>query len=99
MTMREAVIQAWIELGISRETAESRAKTSDGFIPDAAAVAQSPLRCVRRCQDAGLDSLEFAGSGHGYFFFRSGRTLRTTSASCFAVGSLPLNSAGSFGWS
>ena len=44
MSAREAVIQAHIELGMSREEAELRAKCSDGFLPDAAAVTQSPVR-------------------------------------------------------
>jgi hypothetical protein len=43
MTFREAVIQAHIELGMSRETAELKAKASDGFIPDAAALSGSPV--------------------------------------------------------
>jgi len=37
MTFREAVIEAWMGLGMSRETAELRAKVSDAFVPDAAA--------------------------------------------------------------
>ena len=44
MTFREAAIEAWMELGMSRETAELRAKVSDAFIPDAAALAQSPVK-------------------------------------------------------
>ena len=43
MTLREAVIQAWVELGMSREAAELRAKCSNAFIPDAAALTQNPL--------------------------------------------------------
>ena len=43
MTLREAVIQAHIELGMSRETAELNAKTSDAFLPDAAALTRSPV--------------------------------------------------------
>jgi len=43
MTFREAVIQAHIELGISREAAELKAKASDAFIPDAAALSGSPV--------------------------------------------------------
>ena len=35
--------------------------------------------------------------GHGALL--SGRTARTTSASCFAVGSFPFRSAGNFDWS
>jgi hypothetical protein len=37
-------IEAWLELGMSRETAELRATFSDAFVPDAAAVAQSPVK-------------------------------------------------------
>ena len=44
MTLREAVIQAHIELGKSREEAELRAKLSNGLIPDAAALAESPVK-------------------------------------------------------
>ena len=44
MTFREAVIQAHIELGMTRETAELKAKASDAFLPDAAAtVSTSPV--------------------------------------------------------
>ena len=44
MTFREAVIQAHVELGISREEAELKAKASDAFLPDAAAaVSTSPV--------------------------------------------------------
>ena len=38
MTLREAVIQIHLELGKSREEAELKAKLSDGFIPDVAAL-------------------------------------------------------------
>jgi len=45
MTLREAVIQAHLELGLSRETAELQAKLSDALVPDAAApAAQYPVR-------------------------------------------------------
>jgi len=44
MTLREALIQAWVELGMSRETAELRAKISDAFIPDAAPHTHSPVK-------------------------------------------------------
>jgi len=44
MTFREAAIEAWMELGMSRETAELSAKFSDAFVPDAAAVAQSTVK-------------------------------------------------------
>lgn len=44
MTFREAVIQVHLELGMSRETAELKAKVSDGFIPDAAALSGSPVK-------------------------------------------------------
>src|SRR5437867_7153754 len=48
----------------------------------------------------GDDSLGvFAVGFFGHDYFRSGRTSRTASASCFAVGSRPLNSAGSLAWS
>ena len=44
MTFREAVIQAHLELGVSRETAELKAKASDAFLPDVApAVSVSPV--------------------------------------------------------
>ncbi len=44
MTLREAVIQAHIELGTSREVAELKVRMSDALIPDAAAsAAQSPV--------------------------------------------------------
>jgi hypothetical protein len=44
MSAREAMIQARIELGMSREEAELSAKSSDGFLPDAVAATQSPVR-------------------------------------------------------
>jgi len=44
MTAREALIQAHIELGISRQEAELKAKYSDGVLPGAVAVTQSPVR-------------------------------------------------------
>ena len=44
MTAREALIQAHIELGISRKEAELKAKYSDGVLPGAGAVTQSPVR-------------------------------------------------------
>jgi len=44
MSTREAVIQAHLELGKSREEAELRAKCSDGFLPGAGALTQSPVR-------------------------------------------------------
>ena len=44
MTAREAVIQAHIELGKTREEAEFKVKSSDGFLPDGAALSQSPVR-------------------------------------------------------
>jgi hypothetical protein len=44
MTAREAVIQAHIELGISREEAEFQAKCSDAFLPGSAAATESPVR-------------------------------------------------------
>ena len=44
MTMREAVIQAHIELGWSRESAELSTKASDAVLPEAAALADSPVK-------------------------------------------------------
>ena len=44
MTLREAVIEAWVQLGMSREAAELRAKGSNAFVPDAAAVIESPVK-------------------------------------------------------
>ena len=44
MTLREAVIQAWMELGMNRETAELRVKCSNAFVPDAAALAESSVK-------------------------------------------------------
>jgi hypothetical protein len=43
MTFREAVIKAYVELGMSREQAELKATTSDAFLPDAAALTGSPV--------------------------------------------------------
>ena len=44
MTMREAVIQAHIELGRSRESAELSAKASDAVLPEAASLTDSPVK-------------------------------------------------------
>jgi hypothetical protein len=44
MTLREAVAQAQLELGISRERAELGAKLSDGVFPDAATLTNCPVR-------------------------------------------------------
>ena len=44
MTAREALIQAHIELGISRQEAELKAKCSDGFLPGVGDAAESPVR-------------------------------------------------------
>ncbi len=44
MTLREALIQAHIELGTTRENAELRAKCSDGIIPAGAALSKSPVK-------------------------------------------------------
>jgi hypothetical protein len=44
MTFRDAVIQAYVELGISREAAELKAKAANAFMPDAAPFTQSPVR-------------------------------------------------------
>jgi hypothetical protein len=43
MTLREAVIQAHLELGMSREAAELRAKVCAAFIPDGAAHTESAV--------------------------------------------------------
>ena len=43
MSIREAVIQAHIELGYSREIAELSTKASDAVMPEAAAVAELPV--------------------------------------------------------
>jgi len=44
MTAREATIQAHVELGMSREDAEMRAKFSDAVLPDGAALSHSPVK-------------------------------------------------------
>ena len=44
MTAREAVIQAQLELGMSREEAELRAKFSEGIIPGASDTNRSPVQ-------------------------------------------------------
>ncbi len=44
MTLREAVIQAEMELGISREEAEFKTRVSDGCLPDAAPFTDCPVR-------------------------------------------------------
>jgi hypothetical protein len=44
MTLRDAVIQAYVELGMSREMAELKAKAANAFMPDAAALTQSPVK-------------------------------------------------------
>jgi len=44
MTVREAVIQAYIEVGRSPEEAELRAKFSEGCVPGAAGATGSPVR-------------------------------------------------------
>ena len=44
MTTREAIIQAQVELGITREDAELKAKFSDAVLPDGAALSQSPVK-------------------------------------------------------
>ena len=44
MTFREAVIQAYLELGVSREEAELKAKASDAFLPDIAPLTGSPVK-------------------------------------------------------
>ena len=37
-------MQAWMELGVSPEAAELRVKCSNAFVPDAAALVESPIR-------------------------------------------------------
>jgi hypothetical protein len=44
MTVREATIQAEIELGASSETAELKAMCSDALMPDGAVLARIPLK-------------------------------------------------------
>ena len=44
MTARQAVIQAHLELGMTREEAELRNKITDGCLPDAAPFADCPVR-------------------------------------------------------
>jgi len=44
MTFREAMIQAYLEIGVSREEAELIAKAANCFIPDAAAFTQRPVK-------------------------------------------------------
>ena len=44
MTVREAFIQASMELGMSRQTIELKAKYSDAIMPDAAALSHSPVK-------------------------------------------------------
>jgi hypothetical protein len=56
MTAREAVIQAHVELGMSREEAELRARCSDGFLPEAAALSQSPVK--PGCERALIEALK-----------------------------------------
>jgi hypothetical protein len=44
MTLREATIQACVELGMSRQDAELKARSSDGFLPGSAGLSQSPVK-------------------------------------------------------
>ena len=44
MTTREAVIQAHIELGMSREAVEVTTKACDAVLPEAVSLADSPLK-------------------------------------------------------
>ena len=44
MTVREAVTQAHIELGISREEAELRNQLNDGCLPEAVPFTHCPVR-------------------------------------------------------
>ena len=54
-------------------------------------------------EDSSLDCFVFARLAHNFFFLAvvldAGRNSLATSASCLAVGSLPLNSAGKVSWS
>jgi hypothetical protein len=43
MTFREALIQAYIEIGVSREVAELKTKASDAFLPEIAELTHSPV--------------------------------------------------------
>jgi len=43
MTAREAVMQAYLELGMTREDAELRGKYADGVIPDAVPFTGYPI--------------------------------------------------------
>ena len=42
MTFCEAAVEVWMGLGMSRETAELRAKFSDAFVPDACSSGPKP---------------------------------------------------------
>ncbi|HWX22969.1 MAG TPA: hypothetical protein VN578_23960 [Candidatus Binatia bacterium] len=44
MTAREAVMQAYLELGMTREDAELRGKYADGVIPDAVPFTDCPVK-------------------------------------------------------
>ncbi len=44
MTLREATIQAMVENGLSRETAEMRTKMSKAFLPNTIALTEGPVK-------------------------------------------------------
>ena len=44
MTLREATIEALVELGTTRKDAELKARSSDGLLPGTAGMSQSPVR-------------------------------------------------------
>ena len=44
MTVREALIQAYTELGMTRENAERRVKCSGGIVPEGAILSYCPVR-------------------------------------------------------
>ncbi len=60
MTFREAVIQAYLELGVSREEAELKAKASDAFLPDIAPLTIEELKLIFHKLDAHPEAVEAA---------------------------------------
>jgi hypothetical protein len=56
MTARDAVIQAEVELGMSREEAELMARCSDAFLPEAAGLISSPIE--PGCERALIEELK-----------------------------------------
>jgi hypothetical protein len=44
MTLREATIEALVELGTTRKDAEQKARASDGLLPGTSGMSQSPVR-------------------------------------------------------